>query len=268
MARARVTGTRRDEVTATVNGVDVAASADEVGRVRPGAAAEVRAVADLRARGGRGRGAGHAAAGSETMMWRIEHGDCPRRHARDVRCVPWTPSCPIRHYGLAFMGKQLGPRRPRRPDSGPGPPSRRRARTCSRSAGRARSTASPVAIGDAGWEVRDCPLVAVRVGFPKSLDVSKAIDKVQDDRDGILRVTAFVPKACRDPLGHERRDCDPCSARTGWPDTGPRCVTAVRSDARPVGAPGALLGLGDGWTEVARLNARKGRAWRAWKGLR
>lgn len=50
MARARVAGTRRDEVTATVNGVDVAASADEWVAYDPGLAAEVRAVADLRAR--------------------------------------------------------------------------------------------------------------------------------------------------------------------------------------------------------------------------
>ena len=50
MARARVTGTRRDEVTATVNGVDVAASADEWVAYDPGLAPAVRAVADLRAR--------------------------------------------------------------------------------------------------------------------------------------------------------------------------------------------------------------------------
>lgn len=58
MARARVAGTARSDVTATVavtdaTGVaviDVAAAADEWVAYDPGLAAEVRAVADLRAR--------------------------------------------------------------------------------------------------------------------------------------------------------------------------------------------------------------------------
>lgn len=58
MARARVAGTARSDVSATVavtddSGVaviDVAASADEWVAYDPGLAAEVRAVADLRAR--------------------------------------------------------------------------------------------------------------------------------------------------------------------------------------------------------------------------
>ena len=33
------------------------------------------------------------------------------------------------------------------------------------------------AIEDAGWEIRDCLVWAYASGFPKSLDVSKAIDK-------------------------------------------------------------------------------------------
>jgi site-specific DNA-methyltransferase (adenine-specific) len=33
------------------------------------------------------------------------------------------------------------------------------------------------AIGDAGWEIRDCLMWVYGMGFPKSLDVSKAIDK-------------------------------------------------------------------------------------------
>lgn len=34
-----------------------------------------------------------------------------------------------------------------------------------------------VAIEDAGWEIRDCIMWVYGSGFPKSLDVSKAIDK-------------------------------------------------------------------------------------------
>lgn len=36
-----------------------------------------------------------------------------------------------------------------------------------------------VAIEDAGWEIRDCMMWLYGSGFPKSLDVSKAIDKMQ-----------------------------------------------------------------------------------------
>jgi len=36
------------------------------------------------------------------------------------------------------------------------------------------------AIEDAGWEIRDCVMWVYGSGFPKSLDVSKAIDKVRD----------------------------------------------------------------------------------------
>jgi hypothetical protein len=64
-----------------------------------------------------------------------------------------------------------------------------------------------VAIEDAGFEVRDSIHWLYGSGFPKSLDVSKAIDKQRDDRADIYRVTAWV-RAARDVAGITNRDID------------------------------------------------------------
>jgi predicted RNA methylase len=56
------------------------------------------------------------------------------------------------------------------------------------------------AIEDAGWEIRDCLSWLYGSGFPKSLDVSKAIDRQRDDSAGVYRVTAWV-RAARDAAG-------------------------------------------------------------------
>jgi hypothetical protein len=64
-----------------------------------------------------------------------------------------------------------------------------------------------VAIEDAGFEVRDNIHWLYGSGFPKSLDVSKAIDKQRDDRADIYRVTAWV-RAARDVAGITNRDID------------------------------------------------------------
>lgn len=45
------------------------------------------------------------------------------------------------------------------------------------------------AIEDAGWEIRDCLMWLYGSGFPKSLDISKAIDKA----NGYTRKTEYVP---------------------------------------------------------------------------
>jgi len=52
-----------------------------------------------------------------------------------------------------------------------------------------------VAIEDAGFEVRDCMSWLYGSGFPKSLDVSKAIDKARDDGLEIRQVTAWIAAA-------------------------------------------------------------------------
>ena len=52
-----------------------------------------------------------------------------------------------------------------------------------------------VAIEDAGWEIRDCLMWLYGSGFPKSLDVGKAIDRARYDREQILRVTRWINAA-------------------------------------------------------------------------
>lgn len=61
------------------------------------------------------------------------------------------------------------------------------------------------AIEDAGFEIRDSIHWIYGCGFPKSLDVSKAIDKQRDDRNDIYKVTAWI-RATRDAAGISNRD--------------------------------------------------------------
>ena len=62
-------------------------------------------------------------------------------------------------------------------------------------------------IEDAGFEVRDCLAWMYGSGFPKSLDVSKAIDRKRDDLDDIYRVTEWIREA-RDAAGIGNREID------------------------------------------------------------
>ena len=48
------------------------------------------------------------------------------------------------------------------------------------------------AIEDAGWEIRDTMMWVYGSGFPKSLDVSKAIDKVNGETDRLLKFTRWM----------------------------------------------------------------------------
>ena len=59
----------------------------------------------------------------------------------------------------------------------------------------------------AGWEVRDSGVWCYWSGFPKSLDVSKAIDRRRDDRDQVLEVTKWIAEA-RDAAGLTNMDID------------------------------------------------------------
>ncbi|MCY1045590.1 site-specific DNA-methyltransferase [Corallococcus sp. bb12-1] len=51
------------------------------------------------------------------------------------------------------------------------------------------------ALEDAGFEVRDIVMHLFGTGFPKSLDVSKAIDKQKDNREAVLAVTRWIAEA-------------------------------------------------------------------------
>lgn len=63
------------------------------------------------------------------------------------------------------------------------------------------------AVEDAGFEIRDSIAWLYGSGFPKSLDVSKAIDRQRHDRDDVRRATAWIATA-RATAGITNRDID------------------------------------------------------------
>ena len=122
-----------------------------------------------------------------------------------------------------------------------------------------------VAIEDAGFEVRDSIAWMYGSGFPKSLDVSKAIDRKRDDRDDVLRVTGEIARL-RDVAGLTNRNLDDAFGFAGmaghW--------TSVKSQPTvPTVEQWAVLRdmlNPDEWldAEVWRLNGRKGTPGEAW----
>ena len=123
--------------------------------------------------------------------WEVRHGDC-----RDVmRSLPADSVDAIVSdppYGLAFMGKEW--------DHGvPGVEFWTEALRVAKPGahlvafgGTRTFHRLAVAIEDAGWEIRDCLSWLYGSGFPKSLDVGKAIDKVNGETDRLHRFTAWM----------------------------------------------------------------------------
>lgn len=121
------------------------------------------------------------------------------------------------------------------------------------------------AIEDAGFEVRDSIAWMYGSGFPKSLDVSKAIDKKRDDRAEVLQVTSEIARL-RDLAGLTNRDLDNAFGFAGmaghW--------TSIKSQPTvPTVEQWAVLRdmiNPDQWldAEVWRLNGRKGTPGEAW----
>jgi len=70
------------------------------------------------------------------------------------------------------------------------------------------------AIEDAGFEIRDSINWLYGSGFPKSLDVSKAIDKQRHDLNDIYKVTAWV-RSARDAAGITNKDIDAAFGTNG-----------------------------------------------------
>ena len=131
-----------------------------------------------------------------------------------------------------------------------------------------------VAIEDAGWEIRDCLMWVYGSGFPKSMDVSKAIDRgFRRDETGadyvwspssgptgdVYAVTAFI-RAARDAAGKTNREIDELFGFNGMAG---HWVTAASQPAVPTWPQWeqlrAFLGFGTELDELAiRINGGKG----------
>ena len=102
-------------------------------------------------------------------------------------------------------------------------------------------------------------------GFPKSMDVSKAIDKQRDDRGDILRVTSWLAEQ-RDRAGKTNRDIDAAFGTAGmaghWTSTKSQPAVPKWEQWQTLRE---LLDLPDDMdAEVWRLNGRKGTPGEAW----
>lgn len=118
-----------------------------------------------------------------------------------------------------------------------------------------------VRIEDAGFEIRDMIAWVYGSGFPKSLDVSKAIDKARDDSAAGLRVGAWL-KAQREARGFKQKD-----VAALWPSSTGGLTGCVANWETLGKVPKwdqwlmlkAFIGLGDDMdSEVWHLNGRKG----------
>jgi len=123
-----------------------------------------------------------------------------------------------------------------------------------------------MAIRLAGFECRDQLAFMFGTGFPKSLDVSKAIDKRRDeDRPAIYAVTSFVADA-RDRAGLKNKDID---AAFGFAGMAGHWTSRQSQPSVPTWdqwlALKDLMRFGDEMdAEVWRLNGRKGKPGDAW----
>jgi hypothetical protein len=126
------------------------------------------------------------------------------------------------------------------------------------------------AIEDAGWEIRDCLMWVYGSGFPKSLDVSKAIDKQRQDNPAWEAVGAWLKgerqragvslKGLCEAIG-EHGAVNHGGAVSNW-ENGFSCPTWEQWEAmRRVLRFGAEMDA-----EVWRLNGRKGKPGDAWAG--
>lgn len=117
------------------------------------------------------------------------------------------------------------------------------------------------AIEDAGFEIRDQIMWVYGSGFPKSLDVSKAIDKARDDRADGLAVGAWL-KTQRELRGFKQKE-----VAALWPSASGGLTGCVANWEALGKVPKwdqweqlkAFIGFGDEMdAEVWRLNGRKG----------
>ncbi len=128
-----------------------------------------------------------------------------------------------------------------------------------------------VRIEDAGFEIRDMIAWVYGSGFPKSLDVSKAIDKARTEDVEPIRVVCRAVRAAMDAKGLKSKDLtqhfDGCHPRLidHW--------AARDTDSQPALPTWGqweklrdVLDMGDEMdAEVWRLNGRKGQSGDAWQ---
>jgi len=121
---------------------------------------------------------------------------------------------------------------------------------------------------DAGYEVRDCAYHAFGTGFPKSLNVSKAIDKRRNDEPEVRKVcrwlrqqmsaTGRTSNQIAERFGFHSRMVDHWAARDT--DSQPTLPTLTQWDQLR-----EMLDFDDHMdAEVLRLNLRKGEPGDAW----
>jgi DNA modification methylase len=197
------------------------------------------------------------------MSWTIHHGDCREVMATlDAESVDAIVSDPP--YFLGFMNKGWDKKNPKALDCDGLPGSRGHGRKPGESSSIARQNsiasynvhlewaiaalrvAKPgahllafggtrtyhrlaCAIEDAGWEIRDCVMWVYGSGFPKSHDVSKAIDKAAGEERSDKFEGAFTRRA--GPTGNKK--CDDCGKWlvSGSPCRCPRPQDAPATDA-------------------------------------
>jgi DNA modification methylase len=122
------------------------------------------------------------------------------------------------------------------------------------------------AIEDAGFEIRDSLHWIYGSGFPKSLDVGKAIDKRRDDRADIVRVSSWLADRA-EAAGISRAAVDQhmgTSDMGGWwlSRLPHRCQVPTWEQWQRLRT---LIDCGDDMdAEVWRLNGRKGTPGEAW----
>lgn len=122
------------------------------------------------------------------------------------------------------------------------------------------------AIEDAGFEIRDSIHWIYSNGFPKGIDVSKAIDRRRYDRGAVLRITCFI-RAARDRSGKTNADID---AHFGTNGMAGHWTTQGSQPHVPTLAQWAqlkrFLGFGSEMdAEISRLAERKGKIGEAWE---
>jgi len=105
-----------------------------------------------------------------------------------------------------------------------------------------------VRIEDAGFEIRDMIAWVYGQGFPKSLDVSKAIDKRGGNSNLTVQIGAAI-KAAREARGLSASECDRtfCGGTTNW------SWFEGRPNGQRAPSPETFTKIAEAWPELAHL---------------